>query len=357
MSSSYDTRIKNVIKNPDLQRLIRDIFDTVAGHDHDGANSKALDANNIRTKKMQLNGAVSSPMNFTDNTAASVTSANAQNFNFTAVGSGGTLIFTPDAEAAETFTFTFAAGASISGASPSTNITAETDTKLNVSVDGSAAQEITLVLAGLNSGALIAAAIEAAIQALGGVFAAVTCDYNVTVAGKYTIASGTQGTGSSVVITAPTAGSLTEELKLGIAAGGNETTGTGPCVNSAAVTAQEIATLINLTAVNLTASAVSGNVVITSDTTGKSSKITVGNGTLNAVVGFTNTNAYYGAQDLGFTSGMSGTDYIVIATLNGATSLTGKILSINSRTVSGFTILAGATSSDYVDIVIVGAAA
>lgn len=420
MSSSYDANFDKKIKNPELRKLAKDIFDTVAGHDHDGVNTKVvavavgdgtitndkmaadakvgslaaltttakgslqaaineldgehgdlatltttakntlveaineLDADvaaitppTVNSVKKDLNGTTDHPFVFGDvATAGKAESSNTETFDLTSVGSGGTLIFTPDAAAAETFTFNFAAGSSVSGAAPSTDITGETDTKFNISVDGSAAQEVTIALAGLNSGALIAAAIEAAIQALGGVFASVTCDYNVTVAGKYCIASGTQGTGSSVVITPAAAGSLTEELKLGVAGGGTETAGTGPVSNSAAATADELADHINTTAANLTASAVGGKVVITSNTTGKDSKVTVGNGTLNAIIGFTNTDVFHGGQALGIAA-PANANYIVQATINGATPVA---VAVSEETTAGFTVTTATNSALKVNL-------
>jgi hypothetical protein len=198
------------------------------------------------------------------------------------------------------------------------------------------------------------------IQALAGVFAAVTVDHNVSNAGKYTVKSGTAGTGSSVVITRAAGNNVTEELKIGTADGGVETAGTGDVANAAAATAEEIAAVINTDIAGVTADGSSGSVVITSDTEGSTSSIVMGNGTLNTAIGFTNAAGFYGAAGLGYASDMANANYKVIATLNGvaAGSLANKALSVNNRLASGFDLVCQtAAATDEVDIIIIGQAA
>jgi len=83
---------------------------------------------------------------------------------------------------------------------------AVTNGGFHIAVDGGVASNVT----GLNFSALtnlnaIAASIQAAIQALGGAFVAVTCVWNSTY-GQFTISSGTTGATSAVAaLTAPTA--------------------------------------------------------------------------------------------------------------------------------------------------------
>lgn len=315
----------------------------------------------IRAAKIQLNGINPSPVNFQDADVATLLSSNAGPYDFTGVGDGGTIIVNPDGDGNKTIVFNFTAATSVSAASPSTDISGGTDNKFNISVDGDEAEEVALTVAGKNSGELIAAEMESKIQALGGSKAGVTVDYNVTNAGKYTIKSSTLGTGSSVVITAATSGSVTEELKISQAEGGVETPGTGDVIDASAVTAQEIADVINADAGTfLSAEEEEDKVRLSSDSTGRLSKLVMGNGTLNTVVGFTNAQTDTGAQGLGYDTDMADANYIAVVSLDGTAqaSLASKNVSITNKSASGFTIeceTAGAT--DYVDVIIVGEAA
>jgi hypothetical protein len=314
---------------------------------------------NVRAGKVTLNGNAYTPVAFQADTAAQVTGGKAETYDLTGVGTGGTIIITPDGGAAKTATLQFTAGQSVSGASPSTDISGETDNKFMISVDGDEAEEVALEIgAGLSSGAAIAAEMESKIQALGGNKAGVTVDYDSTAAGKYAVVSPTFGTNSSVVITPAASGNITEELKLGTADDGVETVGTGDVADASAATAEEIAAVCNADMEGITADGSSGSLVFTSDTDGKDSKLVIGGGTLNAVVGLTESNEYYGAQGLGFESEMADDAYQVIPALNGASALTDKGLSINNRTTGGFNIICETPAAeDNVDLIIYGEAA
>ncbi len=109
------------------------------------------------------------------------------------------------------------AGTHISAASPSTDISSLlTGAKMKIMVDDEDDySEITVDATLLDSGSEIAAAIESAIQALGGAYAAVTFAYTTI----YTCTSGTTGASSKVRITRGTSNDMTEMLKMGTAPG------------------------------------------------------------------------------------------------------------------------------------------
>lgn len=119
-------------------------------------------------------------------------------------------------------------GASVSGAAASTDISAGTDTTLRMSVDGGAVVSVVLTVAGMNTGALIAAELESKANAA---LLAATQDARVWVdfdAGTdtYSVYSQTTGLTSSVVITDGLADNVADDLKLGVANGGSEAAGT-----------------------------------------------------------------------------------------------------------------------------------
>ncbi len=324
---------------------VADVLDHLAEHLHSGSLGGA------RVATVGLNGGAVTPVAFKDDTAAAILGTEEEPFE---LDNNDTLIVNPDGGGDQTITFKATAGVSVSGASPSTDISGETDNKLLISVDGSAPEEIELTVAELDTGEKIATALQTAIQALGGVFEDVTVDYNVSNAGKYTIASGTKGTGSSVVITDAPNGNIAEELKLGEANDGVETAGTGDAVNIGAATAEEVATAINESADGWHAEAVGKTVKIISDTEGKGSSLVVNaSSSADTVLGI--TGSAYGAQGLGFDSDMTDDEYKVIATLKDADTIADKGLSINDRTAAGFNIVCETTAAtDEVDILIAG---
>lgn len=116
-------------------------------------------------------------------------------------------------------------GSSISNTAPSTDISAGSNTKFRISVDGGTVTEITLVLTGLNSGANIATGLQTQINAAlsaAGFDTRVWVEYNSSL---YKIRSQRIGTGSSVVITAGSSVDVAVDLKLGLANTGVEAAG------------------------------------------------------------------------------------------------------------------------------------
>lgn len=117
-------------------------------------------------------------------------------------------------------------GCSISATSPSTDISGQTDNKLECTIthvgqNVSEAVEITLTLTGLNTGALIAAAIQTAFRAKTATSTYIqealdkfVCTYNSTVSGKYYLSAATS-TLYTFAITAASGTDLKDELKLG----------------------------------------------------------------------------------------------------------------------------------------------
>lgn len=127
------------------------------------------------------------------------------------------------------------AGKETGAASPSTDISGGAATKFKIAVDGGEASEVTLTLDGLNTGALIAAAMQTGIRALNGAFA------NVTVAftgGVYVITSGTQGSASKVRVTAGSSADVAAALKIGAANGAVAVDGTSVGLITNGFTAQ-----------------------------------------------------------------------------------------------------------------------
>lgn len=307
----------------------------------------------FRVGTIQLSGANPTRVNLQDDAAAYLIGSNAGPFDLST--DGLTFVVTVDGTE-DTATFNCAAGTSVSGDSPSTDITGEVDTKIKIAVNGGTAAEVTLDKTGKNTGALIAAELQSKIRALGGAAAAVTVGYG---AGVYTVTSGTKGTGASIVITPAASGSLTEELKLGVAGGGTETAGTGDFVNAAAATIAEVLAVLAADLGDIAATSASGKVKITgdSDTVGTNSSIIVGAGTANSVLGFTGSATVYGAQGLGYDTDMDSGNYVVVPVLLGA-SATDLGISVANKTAGQFDLVCETTASTAtVDLFIVGAAA
>ena len=303
-----------------------------------------------RVGTIQLSGANPTRVNLQDDAAAYLVGSTAGLFDLST--DGLTFVVTVDG-AEDTATFNCAAGTSVSGASPSTDITGEVDTKIKVAVNGGAAAEITLTNAGKDDGTKIAAELQTKIRALGGAAAAVAVVFG---SGVYTITSGTKGTGSSIVITPAASGSLTEELKLGVAGGGVETAGTGDFVNAAAATIAEVVAVLAADLGDIAAASASGKLKITAttDTVGPDSSIVLGAGTANTVLGFTNSATVYGAQGLGYSTDMASANYLVAPVLNGS-SATDIGLSVGAKRADGFDIVCEtAASTATVDLLIVG---
>lgn len=125
-------------------------------------------------------------------------------------------------------------GKSTSDTSPSTDISASTDTNFKVAVDGNPVVSVTLTNALLSSGTAIAAGLQSGINA-----ALLAAGQGSTVAAAFTsslyvITSNLKGVKSKVVVTDGTTLNVADNLKIGVANSGVEVTGTrGPqlCVS------------------------------------------------------------------------------------------------------------------------------
>ena len=311
----------------------------------------------IRIGEIQLNGHGITPVAFKSSTSAYLVGSADGSAGFNFVANGKTFIARADEDGGDTTaTFAFTYGKHTGGGTASTDISTGEDNKLNVAVDadvGVTSHEIALTLAGLISGAAIATEITAKIQAIGGIYAAVVCTFSVD---HYVITSGTAGTGSKVRVTDAATDSIANELDLGTDNGGTNTDGTGDGANMVAVTLQEVVNKLNTAfAAKFIASIDNGKYVkLTSTTTGKDSRLLISNGTANAILGFTNTQADYGMQGLGNVTDMNGATYIVMVGMVKTAAPT-TYVSVGSRTAAKFTLYdSGGTATDYVMIAVFG---
>lgn len=300
--------------------------------------SKPFHNGSFRAGVIQLNGVNPTHVNFKADSAASKVLTGAP-WDMHDPGNGGTVKMTFDGGAEKTATVNAAAGTSVSGASPSTDISAGSNTNFKISVDGDTAETVTLTLTGLTSGAAIATEMQAKIRALGGNKAAVTVAYTTV----YTITSSKLGTGSHVVITDGSTASVAAALKIGAANGGTETAGTGDCADIKAVTAAELAAVLttdfaSVTGISIVAGA--SSVTITSPTEGRTSKIATGNGTLNTVLSLTNGTYETGGIGLGYDKDMADASYVVSINqeLTGEETHSTDTYAYGNKTVSGFDI-------------------
>jgi hypothetical protein len=119
------------------------------------------------------------------------------------------------------------AGKSTSDATPSTDISAGTDNALKVQVDAMTAPvDVTLTVAGKNTGALIATELETKINdalLVAGRDERVFVEFT---GGLYVVESQNTGTTSAVVITDASSNNVADDLKLGVANSGVEAVGT-----------------------------------------------------------------------------------------------------------------------------------
>lgn len=114
------------------------------------------------------------------------------------------------------------AGLTLSGITPSTDITGGAATRdINVDLDGIGAHNCEIAKAGLNSGALIAAALQVSIRAAHASAAYTLAEVRYDAAsGRYLVTSGTRGSTSSVALAAGTGADVGAELCLLTANGG-----------------------------------------------------------------------------------------------------------------------------------------
>ncbi len=311
----------------------------------------AAAGNVVLMKTIALNGVNPTQVVFSAaDYAAYITGSAATPF---ALDNGLTLIVNPDGAGDDTVTFAAAAGTSAGAAGPSTDMTAEPDTKFKISVNGGAAQTVTCDWAGCNTGNLVAAQMQTKVQALGGVYAATLVVYDTD---HYLFTSSTKGTASSVVITPGATLNCTEELKIGVADGGTETGGTGDAANIAAATAAEVAAALLARATGWSGVVDGTHVKIVSDTTGAASTLAVNAAsTADAILGI--AGSARGAFGFGYGKAMGSTAYYVSATLNNVAqaSLAAKGLSNSTRTTAGFYVeCETAACTDNVDLIVIG---
>lgn len=117
-------------------------------------------------------------------------------------------------------------GKSTSDTTPSTDISAGTDTTFRIAVDGGAVVTVVLVVTGLTTGSLIAAALETGINAAltsAGQDARVWVEF---AGGLYVLHSQKFGAVSAVVVTAGLTNDVSADLKIGVANAGTEIVGT-----------------------------------------------------------------------------------------------------------------------------------
>ncbi len=121
-------------------------------------------------------------------------------------------------------------GKSLGGASASTDITAHaTPATLNIAVSGGAVVTASVAVAGLSSGALIAAALETSINnalLAAGQDARVWVEFNAGGPDQYTVWNQSTGVSATVVITNGVTNNIADDLKLGVANTGTESAGT-----------------------------------------------------------------------------------------------------------------------------------
>lgn len=269
------------------------------------------------------------------------------------VGNGGTIKATYDAEAEETATLNCTAGTHTGDTGCSTDMTASVDNKFKIRANGDAVwHTITCVWAGCNSGAAIATQVQTQVQALGA-----TYGYSrITVAfaaDHLVFTSLDHGTASTVEIDRAVDHDCCDDLDIG-PDNGTTAVGTGDCANIYAVTPAEIAILINGDMTRIDADASSGTLVLSGAGTGRTHKVTAGNGTLNVLCGIPNGEIAYGAQGMGLADDWADANYDVFLTYKGAAA-GAKDLAWASPTTAGFTVTCE-TGGDtgYVSVLVVG---
>lgn len=304
----------------------------------------------LRYGQVSLCGENPTKIVFGESIAAEIEGSASEPF---ALDNGYTLIVNPDGDGDDTVTFAATAGTSTSGANPSTDISGGVDNKIKISVDGDDAEVAEITLAGANSGANIASALQTAIRALGGNKANVTCTYSDSL---YVITSATKGTGSSVVITNAADHNVAEELKLGVSNGGTEAAGTGDAANIAQATAQEVVDAITTKATGWHAEKRGSKVAIISDTAGSASTLAVNAAsTADTVLGITGSARGY--EGLDYETDMLDANYQVFAQIRGTagTSMAGKAISVRAHATTGFNLeCETSAATDTVDLLIFG---
>lgn len=302
---------------------------------------------------IQLTGWAVTKVVFGDATTAAITGISTPTDMHT-VGNGGTIKLTIDAGAEQTATLNCAAGNHTGGTSCATDMTASVDTKIKIKANGDPEwHTVTFDWVGgsCDSGAEIAAEMQTKIRALGATYGydEITVAFSVN---KLIITSAVLGLNSTVFITNAADHDCCDELDIGD--NGVSTAGTGDCQDVDAVTPAEIAALINGDTTGCVASVEDGVLTITSDTSGRASRVLAGNGTLNTLCGIPQNEVSYGAQSLGEEDDWADANFQVLLTYKG-TGAASKDLGWDTPVVGGFNITCETTSdTGYVSVLVVG---
>lgn len=284
------------------------------------------------TKIVPLRGDNPTNVVFGASAPARIMGAEAEPFDLSGVGPGGTLIANPGGAGNETGTIDAAAGFLTGDTGCAEDMTSEVDTKLRIAVDGGDPVVATMDWSGCNSGSLIAAQLQIAIRAATGGLETVAWETD-----HYVITSARLGKTSSIEVLPAVELDCKDELGLG--SGAVATQGTGDVDNLEAVMAAEILAVIASDMAPIVGSAVGGKVVLSANGVGNASSLVIGAGTLNEVLGFTGSDEAYGAVGMGYeVAGLTSVDYVVGLTLRGTASPGGKGLSWKDPTLAGFAI-------------------
>lgn len=280
-------------------------------------------------------------------------------------GNGGTIVIDPDGDGSQTATLNAAAGTHTGAVGASTDMSANPEDKFKISVDGADVVTVECDFVGetCNDGTKIAAEMQS--KARTATSTLLTVAYSADGGAHYIFTSPTLGTNSSIAITAADDHDCSEELLLGTANGGVSAQGTGDCGDITAVTPEEMITLCEGDMAGLTITQGTGDdagkLIFTSDSTGGASSITVGAGTLNAALGFTEAQVDYGANGLGYdgvTLTHSGdNEYSVALCPVGVAQgdLGAECLGVQSKAATGFNIACETAASAYqVDVIVIG---
>lgn len=338
-----------------IGRLFLDGEEVTATADQLNDVSKALDDGavtfSVRVGTVKLNGANPTPVDISAGSPAEHEGTTEETFDFS---TSKEIEVTPDGLSAEALELGGAAGYHEGTDQGAIDISSDIANKFQIAVDGDELHEVELTVAGLNSGAAIASAMQTEIRKIAG-YDAVTVDFtsndgNGT--GTYKITSGTKGTASSVEIGAGTENDVADALKIGAA--GASIPGEGCGADVSKCTAAEVAAFINEEAENFIAEDRDGYVAILGKVVG--GRLVVADKTGNAVLGFSDAT-YYGVQGLGYGEPMADADYYVALTPAGidkAGKANIKLVAVDNKTKDGFDIVCSEDGSTFdVDIVVV----
>lgn len=273
-----------------------------------GANAETYAVSDGDTLILSMNGGSAQTITFSTE-AATVLSASAEPYDFAA--SGLTLLVRVDGAAAQTVTFSGTAGDVTTGADPFALANGETVT---FAIDGGANQVVTFVTADFVDIA------NATAEEVAAVFTAALTGVTVANDGSaVTVTSNRLGSSSDVEIVAGTGGAL---AALGLSVGNNAGIGFAAFLDAA--TAAEVAAEINADTTDCTAADDGGQVRITSDLVGTTSRIQVTGGTANAGLLDFDTNETAGSGDFADASAATALEMVTVINAN-ATGVTASV--------------------------------